>query len=75
MAARRLPRGTRVKPVAVGWRIEQTAKAKVDKTAAAMGVSAAVLLEEMIDRLDLDERGVPTWWTPDNDEELPINPD
>ncbi|WP_223695376.1 hypothetical protein [Leifsonia poae] len=73
MTARRLPRGTRVKPVSVGWKIEQTSKDKMDAVAAAMGVSAAVLLEEMIDRLDLDEHGVPTWWTPDNSEELPIN--
>jgi hypothetical protein len=73
MAAARLPRGTRIEPVALGYKIERAKKERLDAIASNAQVSAAVLIEHMIDRLELTDQGVPVWWTPlPRDEELPI---
>ena len=79
MAAQRLPRGTRQKPVRVSWLIEEQKKLRFEQLAADAGVSSAVFLERLIEHVDteLNDRGVPTWWpTPaPQDGELPIDPD
>jgi len=64
MPAKRLPRGTRQRPVRVSWLIEERSKERLEKLADHAGVSAAVFLERVIDHLgeDLTDRGLPTWW-------------
>ena len=78
MAARRLPRGTRVNPVPLGWRIEERRKLRVEQLAAHAGVSGAVFLEALIDHVEeeLTTRGLPAWWPAQElaDGELPIDP-
>ncbi|MDQ0729098.1 hypothetical protein [Microbacterium sp. W4I20] len=78
MAAQRLPRGTRVKPVRVSWLIEEAKKERFEALAADAGVSAAVFLERVIDNLEteLTELGLPEWWPAPktNPEELDMSP-
>jgi hypothetical protein len=64
MAAKRLPRNTRIKPVRVSWLIEEQRKERFERLAQHAGVSAAVFLERVIDHLeqDLTDRGLPSWW-------------
>lgn len=77
MTERRLPRGTRVDPVRVGWAIERGRKARIDELSLLANVSAAVFLESVIDHLDdeIAANGLPTWWpeTTTEDGELPID--
>jgi hypothetical protein len=77
MAAQRLPRGTRITPVRLGWAIEEKKKQRLERLAAHAGVSSAVFLERMIDQLDMDltDQGLPTWWPVElpRDGELPID--
>ncbi|PVW03012.1 hypothetical protein DEA06_14725 [Microbacterium sp. Gd 4-13] len=79
MPAKRLPRGTRQRPVRVSWLIEERSKERLEKLADHAGVSAAVFLERVIDHLgeDLTDRGLPTWWpTPElKDGELDMPPE
>jgi len=78
MAARRLPRGTRVETVALGWKVEKAQKKRFEQLAAHAGVSAAVFFEAVVDNLnsELTTRGVPSWWPAQElaDGELPIDP-
>ena len=75
---RRLPRGTRIDPVATPWVIERASKDRLAAIARNAGMSAGALLELVIARLDddLTDRGVPSWLPqPKPDEgELPIEP-
>lgn len=74
MAYRR-PRGSRIDPVRAGYEIERTARDRLDGLAAHVGVSPSVLLEHVIEHVETDGRGYPTWW-PDKplaDGELPID--
>lgn len=77
MSVQRLPRGTRRKPVRVGWAIEEERKKRFEQLAEHAGVSAAVFFERVIDHLDeeLTDRGVPAWWPQPElkDGELPID--
>lgn len=77
MTAARLPRGTRVDPVRVGWLIEGDRKRLLDSVAANVGVSSSLFLERMIDHLEeeLNSHGRPRWWPEDElrDGELPID--
>lgn len=72
----RLPRGTRVDPIATGYVIERASKLRLDAIAQRSKMSGSVLLEHMIDHLeeDLTDSGVPHWLPqPDpKDGELPI---
>ena len=73
MATRRRPRGTLVDPVAIGYEIERSAKQRLDAIARNSGVSGSYMLQLLIERLELNEKGVPKWWTPiSSEEELPI---
>ncbi|MGO2520392.1 MAG: hypothetical protein ACTH8F_09735 [Microbacterium sp.] len=77
MTSPRLPRGTRVDPVRVGWLIEGDRKRTLDRVAANVGVSSSVFLERLIEHLEdeLNQYGRPTWWPDDDrrDGELPID--
>lgn len=77
-SVRRLPRGTRVDPVATPWVIERSSKERLDTMARAAGMSASVFLERVIEHVgdELTDRGVPSWLPqPEPDEgELPIEP-
>ncbi|MFE4835282.1 hypothetical protein ACHMXB_21385 (plasmid) [Arthrobacter sp. UC242_113] len=63
MAARRLPKGTRVNPVRLGWAIEEPRKDVIDDLAKRAGVSSAVVLEAIIDHIqpDIPTVGLPSW--------------
>ncbi|MFK4299871.1 hypothetical protein ABH924_005061 [Arthrobacter sp. GAS37] len=63
MAPRRLPKGTRVNPVRLGWAIEEQRKDVIDNLANRAGVSSAVILEAIIDHIqaDIPEVGLPSW--------------
>jgi hypothetical protein len=64
------------KPVTPGWRVEEASRTKVKKIAAAAGVSPSEFLDALIENVEVDERGLPAWWTDDvQHEELPIDPD
>lgn len=76
MAARRLPRGTRHDPVALGWEVERNVRDRLKSIASNMGVSAAVLIQHMEEHLELTDQGVPTWWEPlprDNELAMPAD--
>lgn len=77
MAVRRLPRGTRVDAVALGWKVEKAQKERFERLAAHAGVSAAVFFEAVVDHLntELTSRGLPEWWPAQEltDGELPID--
>lgn len=62
-----------MKPVRLGWAIEERRKLTIDHLAEVCGVSSAVFLETMIDRLEADitETGRPSWW-PQAEGTLPI---
>lgn len=71
----RRPRGTRVDVVRAGWEIEREAKHKVEAIARRLRVSPSVLVEALIEHVELDLRGVPTWWPSQElaDGEMPID--
>ena len=74
--ARRRPRGTLIDPIGVHWDVEREAKDKFAAAALAADVSEAVMFEAMVQNLELNDSGVPVWWTPlPRAEELPINTD
>lgn len=71
----RRPRGTRVDVVRAGWEVERETKRKVEAIARRLHVSPSVFVEAMVDHLNLDLRGVPTWWPEQEltDGEMPID--
>lgn len=75
MAPRRLPRGTRVDPVALGYVVERPAKERFDGIASSMGISSAALFDLMIETMPVNDRGWPAWLpeSPRPDGELPID--
>jgi hypothetical protein len=56
------PRGTAKEPVPIGYRVERSAKDRFDAIAARAGVSKAIMFESMVEHVQLDEDGLPTWW-------------
>jgi hypothetical protein len=74
MTSTRRPRGSIKDPVDLGWRVERGNKERFAQLAARAGMSNAALFDLMVETLELDERGVPTW-VPREDEEgqLPID--
>lgn len=65
-----------IDPVATGWEIERAAKERLEAIASNARVSAAVMVEKIIEHVEVTDQGVPVWWEPlPRDEELPINPD
>ena len=76
MAPYRRPRGTLNDPVPMGYVVERAAKDRFDAIADSLEISSAVFFERVVEHLELDERGVPAWWTypvPSTDGELPID--
>ncbi|MCS5524831.1 hypothetical protein NY551_19010 [Curtobacterium flaccumfaciens pv. oortii] len=73
MTPRRLPRGTRKDPVTLGYDVERVNKDKWAEIAADAGVSPSALFDRMVETIERDENGVPTWFKR-SDEELPIEP-
>lgn len=61
MTAPRLPRGTRVKPVTAGWKIEETSRDRWNAIAEHSGYSAGALFDLMVETIELDYTGRPTW--------------
>jgi hypothetical protein len=77
MTVRRLPRGTRLETVALGWKVERGSKRTFEAMAANADVSAAVFFEKVVDHLEqeLTLQGLPSWWPAQEpaDGELPID--
>ncbi|GAA1821419.1 hypothetical protein [Agromyces neolithicus] len=71
----RRKRGTMVKPVRAGWEIEERTKMKLETLAYHLKVSPSRFLEELVDHIEVDVRGYPTWWPQAElqDGELPID--
>lgn len=71
----RRTRGTIVEPVRAGWEIERLKKDKVTAIARRLHVSPSVFVEALIDQIELDLRGIPTWWPEQElaDGEMPID--
>jgi hypothetical protein len=61
VAPRRLPRGTRKDPVALGYAVERENKTRWEEIAAACGLSSAALFDRMVETIELDESGRPVW--------------
>lgn len=71
----RRKRGTLRTPVRAGYDIEKDTKVTIDRLARRLKVSPSYLLEQIVDNIELDARGIPVWWpveVPD-DGELPID--
>lgn len=49
--------------------VDPEAKAKFDALAAATGSRKNRLIEAIIDHIETDEHGMPTWWEPIPDED------
>lgn len=60
MGATHNRRGVETKPFYADVRSEH--KAKFDQMAQATGVRKNVLWEEILAHVEVDDRGVPTWW-------------
>ncbi len=67
MAAPRLPRGTRRKPVTAGWKIEERSRDRWNAIALRSGISAGALFDRMVASVEVDGPNRPSW--------LPDNPD
>ncbi|WP_448812163.1 hypothetical protein [Agromyces bauzanensis] len=74
--AARLPRGTRIDPVTLGYDVERANKNKWKGIADHVGISPSALFDAMVENIELDDRGYPTWLPeqPLKDGELPIAP-
>lgn len=75
MAPKRLPRGSRKDPATLFYEVERAHKEKWGEIAAHAGMSPSALFDLMVDNLELDDRGFPTWLPaqPLRDGELPID--
>lgn len=47
-------------------------KQRIDAIAHATGTRKNVVIERIIEHLEVDSDGVPVWWPPDEQEELPL---
>ena len=74
MSIPRRPRGSMIDPVPLGWRVERTSRDEFIKLAERAGISGAALFDLMIETLELDDRGLPSWVPHDESErQLPID--
>ncbi|AYG05545.1 hypothetical protein [Gryllotalpicola protaetiae] len=64
MAPRRLPRGSRKNPATLFYDVEKANKDRWSEIAARAEVSPSALFDRMVETIELDERGLPTWWKP-----------
>lgn len=75
MAARRLPRGTRKDPVVFPLSVEKRNRDRWKEIAELNSISPSAMFDAMVEHIDLDLRGRPTWLpeVPPRDGELPID--
>ena len=76
MAAPRLPRGTREKPVTAGWWIEKRSRDRWNAIAARFGISSGALFDLMVQSIEVDGPERPSWLPEDptaGDGVLPID--
>jgi hypothetical protein len=73
MASRRRPRGSLVDVQQVALGFEAAANARLTALAAAAGTTKSALAQWLVERVPVDERGVPLGWEEDHPrDELPI---
>ena len=76
MASNRRPRGSLVDPRKIGLTVEKRSDERLTSAAAAARTTRAALAQWLIDRMAVDEHGVPVGWWDDhqrpNELELPI---
>ncbi|MFC4245080.1 hypothetical protein ACFOYW_17060 [Gryllotalpicola reticulitermitis] len=65
MTATRRPRGSKEKPKVYGFTIETKASEELSVIADRMDVSRSYLIQLLIEHVELDSAGLPTWWTPE----------
>lgn len=70
----RRPRGTLQNPTDLGWTVERANKDRFSELASRAGLSKAAMFDLMVETLEMDDRGLPTW-VPREDKEgqLPID--
>lgn len=74
MNVKRRPRGSMKEPSSVGWEIERATKERFMVLARKAGYTNAAFLELMMNSIELDEDGKPTWVPrPDTEGQLPID--
>lgn len=61
MSTPRRPKGSVNDPTPLGWRVERESRDKFTELAAKAGISGAALFDLMVQTLELDDRGLPTW--------------
>lgn len=61
MNIKRRPRGSLKDPVPVGWAVERASKEHFAELATRAGYTSAAFLDLMMNSIDLDEHGTPTW--------------
>lgn len=61
-------------PVALGWRVSGANRQRLIDLARKSEMSAAAFFDLMVENLELDERGLPTWIPREDDKgQLPID--
>lgn len=61
-------------PIPLGWRVERESRDKFTDLAAKAGISGAALFDLMVETLEIDDRGLPTWVPRDDSRgQLPID--
>lgn len=74
MSSPRRPKGSMRDPIPLGWRVERESRDKFTELAAKAGISGAALFDMMVETLEIDDRGLPTWVPrEDSKGQLPID--
>lgn len=74
MSSPRRPRGSVQDPIAMGWKVQRENKDFFAHLASKAGMSGAALFDLMVENLELDDRGLPTWVPrEDSKGQLPID--
>lgn len=74
MSTPRRPKGSMKDPIPLGWRVERESRDKFTDLAAKAGISGAALFDLMVETLEIDDRGLPTWVPRDDSRgQLPID--
>lgn len=74
MSSPRRPRGSVQDPIAMGWKVQRENKDFFAQLASKAGMSGAALFDLMVESLELDARGLPTWVPrEDSKGQLPID--
>jgi len=66
----RRKRGTLKDPTGIHWDVERASKEKFDALAKLGGVSSAVFFERVVDHIEVNELGLPTWWSEYDEKEV-----